>query len=209
MASSKEPKRQLLLSHLTQFFQQNPEHQETVAHIIQGASPISLRILDWFVTHYSKLHQVMYWFDPTVKNSELYLVCPKNPPTNLKKFHVYYEYRAQLKSYSKAHFDPFRRHERISFKLEENPNLMVLETTVGQLNFFRWAVQNRIIDYVKQHLPQIEQSVAEHGRAGRANSDTESDNKTKSKTKKKEKGPKLEQPTNIKQTKASYRVRFE
>ena len=192
---SKEPKRQLLLSSLTTFFQQNQSSRETVYHIIMGASPISLRVLDWFVTHYSKMHQVMYWFDPNLKTPEYYTVCPQNPSPGLRKFHVYYEYRAQLKSFSKAHFDPFRRHQRISFLLEEKPEKVVLETTVGQLNFFKWAVQNRIIDYVINHLPEIEQSMA---------------SQTTRKEKEREKVLQASVPNaNIKQARASARVHFD
>ena len=29
-------------------------------------------------------------------------------------------------------------------------------TTVGQLNFFKWAIENKIIDYIKEHLESID-----------------------------------------------------
>jgi hypothetical protein len=56
-------------------------------------------------------------------------------------------------------FDPFRRHERISFVMNKHP-LNVIESTVGQLNFFRWATENHVIDYVMNHLEDIETHMA-------------------------------------------------
>jgi len=84
-----------------------------------------------------------------------------NAATPLHKFHLHLEYRAQLKSYTKLHFDPFRRHERISFILETTPELSVIETTVGQLNFFRWAIQNNVLAYIENHLAAVEKAMAE------------------------------------------------
>ena len=63
---------------------------------------------------------------------------------------VYLNYKSQLKAYSKKQFDPFCRRERILFYVgkyngvDNDP----LRTTVGQLNFFRWAIQNKILDYI-------------------------------------------------------------
>lgn len=58
-------------------------------------------------------------------------------------------------------FDPFRRHERISFVVDQNP-LTVIETTVGQLNFFRWATENEVINYVFTKLADIELHMAKY-----------------------------------------------
>jgi len=65
-------------------------------------------------------------------------------------------------------FDPFRRYDRITFVLEQNqtqnqtPNqpIVSIETTVGQLNFFRWALENNVIDYIKVHIGEIEDCMA-------------------------------------------------
>jgi hypothetical protein len=50
-----------------------------------------------------------------------------------------------LKSFSKKQFDPFRRNVRIDFEYEPGKTI---ETTVAQLNFFRWAISNKVIDYI-------------------------------------------------------------
>lgn len=143
----------LLLSSLTAYYNKNPAHRAILYDIIQGTSPLSLRVIDWFVTHYAKEKNILYWISDD--NADL---VEQSAPTNqqkLRKFYLYLEYRAQLKSYSKIHFDCFRRHERISFVVENHP-LKVIETTVGQLNFFRWALQNNVLEYIRRHLPEIE-----------------------------------------------------
>lgn len=105
-----------------------------------GKSKISLRILDWFVTNYAKKYNIKYDIINVNKVK--------------KRFIVYLEYKAQLKAYSKKEFDPFCRRDRISFSYHENEEEII--TTVGQLNFFRWAISNGILDYVEQNLESIE-----------------------------------------------------
>ena len=48
-----ETKNDILLNKLTQFFWNNKKIQIMIS-IINGNSKISLRVLDWFVTNYSK-----------------------------------------------------------------------------------------------------------------------------------------------------------
>ena len=63
------------------------------------------------------------------------------------------DYKNQLKAYSKKQFDPFCRRERISFNDINNNEII---TTVGQLNFFKWAIENKIIEYIYNHFEDIE-----------------------------------------------------
>ena len=83
--------------------------------IISGKSFISLRLIDWLLTHYAKNNNIQYWIDDD-KN----LIYKKLPnkieyAAKLRKFNMHTDYRAQLKSFSKMFFDPFRRHERIIY----------------------------------------------------------------------------------------------
>lgn len=145
----------LLLTSLTAFYQKHPRHRERLYEIINGVSPLSLRVIDWFITHYARTQTVIYWIDDTHG-----VHTEKSPnSTSYRKFNLYLDYRAQLKSYTKLYFDPFRRHERISFVLETDP-IKVVESTVGQLNFFRWALQNHVLDYIQAHLEEIEQHMS-------------------------------------------------
>jgi hypothetical protein len=130
-------KKDLLMTSLINFFM-NRNNLDKVIPIITGKSNISLRILDWFVTNYSKKNNVSYQIIENDKNFN---------------FIVYLDYKSQLKAYSKKQFDPFCRRERISFIDHDNNELI---TTVGQLNFFRWAIENNILEYIKEHYDVIE-----------------------------------------------------
>jgi hypothetical protein len=130
-------KKDLLMQSLINFFTCR-DNLDSVIPIITGKSKISLRILDWFVTNYSK------------KNNIHYQIMLNN---KLKNFIVYLDYKAQLKAYSKKQFDPFCRRERISF-IDHDSNELI--TTVGQLNFFRWAIENNILNYIVENYDIIE-----------------------------------------------------
>lgn len=154
----RDSQKQLILESLTAFFNRNPAYKRQLYEIITGISPVSLRLIDHFVTHYSKTANVLYWINDA--RGEIQETPMAKELSHLRKFHLYLEYRAQLKSYTKLDFDPFRRHKRITFVLETTPELVTVETTVGQLNFFRWALQNLIITFVKAHLVDIETSMS-------------------------------------------------
>jgi hypothetical protein len=59
-----------------------------------------------------------------------------------------------------------------------------METTIGQLNFFKWAIENKIIDYIEEHYDVIESDMNNRNSTAkrRTPTDTTSDN---SKTRKK------------------------
>jgi len=130
----------LLMQSLIMFFKER-KNLDVVIPIITGKSNISLRILDWFVTNFSK------------KKNINYVVEYDNKKKGVKNFIVYLDYKAQLKAYSKKLFDPFCRRERISFIDHDNNELI---TTVGQLNFFRWAIENKIVEYITENYDDIE-----------------------------------------------------
>ena len=69
-----------------------------------------------------------------------------------KRFKVYIDYKLKLKAYSKKRFDPFCRWDRITIPYK---NDTYIQTTIGQLNFFRWALENKILDYIEKNLKHI------------------------------------------------------
>lgn len=129
-------KQELIISSLQRFYGGRTDINEIV-DLLKGTSEVSLRLIDWFVTNYSKA------------NSTSYIL-------NGQEFVVYMNYKNQLKAYSKKLFDPFCRRERISFQI---PGYEAFLTTVGKLNFFRWALEKGILDYIKGHQPEIEKQM--------------------------------------------------
>ena len=123
---------------LTRFYS-HPPHMQAVLPFINGSSPISLRTIDWFVTNYARRHNLFIRMGDD------------STPVN-----IYLNYRTQLKAYSKQQFDPFRRRDRITYYYDEHSSV---ETTIGQLNFFRWLDQTKILDYVIDHASEIEQDM--------------------------------------------------
>lgn len=130
----------LLMSSLSKFYN-SKNNIHTIIPIVEGISNVSLRLIDWFVTNYSKKHNI---------------VITKEVNNNILHFNVYLSYRSQLKAYSKQLFDPFRRRDRITFMYENDKSI---ETTIGQLNFFRWVIQNDILGYINTNLNNIEKDM--------------------------------------------------
>jgi hypothetical protein len=134
-------KQELIISSLQKFYANRADMGEILEHL-QGTSQISLRLIDWFVTNYAKQYNTSY----IVNNQE---------------FLVYMNYKSQLKAYSKKLFDPFCRRERIMFQLQNQESFL---TTVGKLNFFRWAIEKGILDYIKVNLQKIEKEMNTNAR---------------------------------------------
>jgi hypothetical protein len=111
--------------------------------IINGESTISLRLLDWFVTKYSNIKNVSY----IKENSDEDIFS--------KKFTVYISYKSQLRSYKKRYFDPFRRRDKFMYQYDKKEKNKTMLTTIGQLNFFKWAFDNGVIKYVETNLGDI------------------------------------------------------
>lgn len=133
--------KQLLLENLMEFYKNSDSAPlQKMMDVINGDSKISLRIVDWFVTNYAKKYFTVYEI-------------PKNNSSETSRFKVFHEYKLKLKAYSKKNFDPFCRWERIQIPYDDQSSI---ETTVGQLNFFKWAIENRIIDYIQSHYKEIE-----------------------------------------------------
>lgn len=132
---------ELLLNNLMEFYKNN-DNLTRMLKIITGESKISLRIVDWFATNYSK------------KNYTLYEMI--NQSGEKIRFKVYFDYKLKLKAYSKKRFDPFCRWERISIPYKDGT---CIETTIGQLNFFKWAIENKVIDYIDENYDIIEKDM--------------------------------------------------
>jgi len=134
----------LLMKCLMDFYNDKSKLNEMM-NIINGESNISLRIVDWFVTNYAKKFYTIYE-----------LPIERNGKTTTTRFKVYNDYKLKLKAYSKKRFDPFCRWERITIPYNDDS---CMETTIGQLNFFKWAIENDIIDFIKKNYQLIEKDM--------------------------------------------------
>ena len=152
-------KQELIVSSLQRFYAARDDKDE-VLKLLEGTSEISLRLIDWFVTNYAKQHNISYIL-------------------NNQEFLVYTNYKSQLKAYSKKLFDPFCRRERIMFQIQGYP---MFQTTVGKLNFFRWALEKGVLSYIKMNLAKIEAAMNASSRelqkARKANSSTSTETTT-------------------------------
>jgi len=213
-----------------------------LTNILEGKTKLSLRIIDWFVTNYSKKYNTSYLICKTKNeivedddnnstftdiynihnnidfeyenddinldvdigvdsnniddmvyryliNNETHISHNKDISNNLAidicknnttdkndnqildnennidkytKFVVFSEYRSQLKAYTKKYFDSFCRGDRIIYSyIGDNNEICKLETTLGQLNFFRWAIENNLLTYIDNHYDKIHNDMNE------------------------------------------------
>lgn len=127
-------------------FFRNKSNLDRMIPILTGESKISLRILDFFVTNYATRVDIKY---------EIRRFRNGRPETQW--FFVHKSYKSQLNIYSKKLFDPFCRRERhiLEYDVNEEGERLGIHTTIGQLNFFKWSIENVIIDYVENHYDEI------------------------------------------------------
>lgn len=145
---------------------------------LDGKPDISLRILDWFITNYSKTYSTVYKL------------------SNGETFDVFRSYKSQLKIFSKKSFDPFcrvhkeesnykkpmrRRSNKSNIRTSKPIQLYytsefgegetkVINTMVGQLAFCRWAIQNEVLEYVEEHFDDINNDMNKHAKRKNRNS---------------------------------------
>ena len=174
-----DSKENLLSKNLKLFYNQG-QNLENVIKIVNQKTTISLRLLDWLVTNYSKKHKVFYELSNEVIDGHIIAS---------HSFDMYSDYKNQLKASNKKYFDPFSRSQRIfifkdesgsvDYKLiskddidkykmvsedgdnDDNDNTtntseQSLVSTIGQLNFFKWAITYGIINYATKNRDLIE-----------------------------------------------------
>lgn len=144
-------KQALLIIPITKFFT-NEYNLKKLISILSGESIISLRLVDWFVTNYCKKFDIMY--DKLHYNALRHGEPSDNIPKSFDNMIIVHSnYKSQLKECSKKQFDPFCRRNRVRFYYEPGKYFI---TTVGQLNFFKWAIENYIVDYIEENFKDIE-----------------------------------------------------
>jgi len=118
-----------------------------MVNVVNGETRTSLRIIDWFVTNFAKKYFTVYTIPAKTRCSTVI-----NGEENRERFKVFNSYKLELKAYNKSRFDPFCRRDRITIPYKN----MGMVTTIGQLNFFKWAIENHILEYIDENYEMIE-----------------------------------------------------
>ena len=163
---------QCLLNTVLEFYQ-DTDHVETVYRIVDqsyyaetsaasfgNATPtdtglvaatkklVSVRILNWFVSNFAKFY--MTAFNPVKYGAS----------HEGTQFVVWNQYSAAKAGYrDKDMFDPYCRNSHPVCVSRSDGS--VFRTNLGQLNFFKWAIRNKIIDYVCDHYDEIVRDLAD------------------------------------------------
>jgi len=174
----------LLLQNLLAFYEIG-DNMETMLNIINGESRISLRIVDWFATNYAKQKFTVYDLD------------------NGTRFKVYTDYKLKLRAYSKKRFDPFCRWDRINIPYKEGK---CIQTTLGQLNFFKWALENDVIKYIRENYGDIENDMNNRNSTSKRRTATSSSGQ---KTRKKREELSVSASKSIKKETVSIEIKFD
>ena len=125
---------EVLLDSVLEWYNEDLARVEAFLAIVKRKNGMSLRVIDWLVTNYSKTRCVVLETDGV--------------PRDLNR-----DYQKNLSAYNKRNMDPFARKNKISIMVngKESRN-----STVGQLNFFRWFIKNGIGSFLQKNKVLVE-----------------------------------------------------
>jgi hypothetical protein len=180
---------ELLYLDLLEFYN-IPENLDKFRKVINGNIPnISLRLIDWFSTNYAKKYYTTY---------------DLNIDDNKKRFKVFDSYKLKLRAYGKDNFDAFSRGRRIIVPYDTENNAGIVfserdklikpdvlsatpkETTIGQMNFFKWAIENNIVEYILENLEVIKKDMDSRSSTSKKKKDNIIDDNSKTRKKREE-----------------------
>lgn len=129
-------KDKMLMQSLKEFFS-DPMHATILRRTLdpKRSGHISLRLIDWICTTYSKQHRLLF---------------ARSNGTGVVDIHS--SYKSHLRSFGKNRFDVFRRGEKFTLSLGEDDHI---ETTIAQLNFFRWLITHDVLVYLEENKDKI------------------------------------------------------
>jgi len=150
-------------------FFSNAEHMGKLLPFLQqdpkNKPKISMRLIEWFVCVYC-MHHTVDWF------------------LGNEFFNVYLDYNAMMKDNKKQRFDPFGRKWRKEKRKDTTVNppreytvqvyhgirffytdTNYVITTVAQLNFFRWFIEKKILDYMIEHRKELIEEMNRHNQS--------------------------------------------
>jgi hypothetical protein len=154
-----------LLHENIKYFNEHTEYFQKMLDIIAGKL-ISLRMIEWFIRNYSKHYYIRYYL-----NGEL----------GTSRFVVFEEYNRKMTlNGGKKLFDPCCRNYPITIQYTvpddsntdatQPPKINQLNTTIGQMNFFRWGIEHKVIDYIQDNLKEIKMDMKHRDSSSRKKS---------------------------------------
>lgn len=142
-----------MLPSLLRFFQ-DKEHFNVLERYRHSGNKekFSASILDWFTVNYAKKYGIEYTI---LKKGRKKIV------------HVEQSYNAALNAYHKEYFDPFARGSNRGQKIVIENDGVYVETTIRQLNYFRWAIDRGVVTYVDNNIDAIYEDMCERSNRGK------------------------------------------
>ncbi|CAN0561947.1 unnamed protein product, partial [Ectocarpus sp. 12 AP-2014] len=134
LATSFSRKDEVLLNSVLLWFNEEEGRVQTFADIVHRKNGLSLRIIDWLITNFTKS------FSVAIESDGL--------PRNLHR-----DYHTNLSAHNKKNFDPFARRRRIHIVLFGKEERV---STIGQLNFFRWFLSKNLVGFLLENKSVIE-----------------------------------------------------
>lgn len=127
----------LLKDSLVRFYSQDNNLEKLLSVVRQQRNThISLRLIDYFVVTYVKEVPVIYQVgDQSVD--------------------VYKSYRANQERFKKRCFDPFARGTVSEWVIHGEK----LKSNARQLCFMRWAIENGVLDYIRENMSAISEAM--------------------------------------------------
>ena len=133
-------KDEVLLSSVLGWYNEDSSRVTQFSDIVKHKNGLSLRIIDWLITNFSKKISVS--------------IETRGIPGDL-----YRDYHKNLSAHNKKNFDPFARRQRICILLNGEEKRF---STIGQLNFFRWFLQKNLCSFLLANKPTIEKHMRDY-----------------------------------------------
>ena len=136
-----------VLRPLRSFFSVETNFKLFIDLVVLKTHKTPLRLYDWFVTNYCKKEGVSYNI--------------MRPNGKVENFCVFRSYKAQLRGRKKKEFDPFCRSDPITLEYTSpvDQSKITFETGICQLKFFKWAIENLVINYVEANFDAINEDM--------------------------------------------------
>lgn len=125
---------EVLLDSVLGWYNDQSSRVDSFLAIVERKNGMSLRVIDWLVTNFSKTTSVVLEINGVPRD-------------------LYRDYQKNLSAYNKRNMDPFARRNKITIMVFGDK---ARKSTVGQLNFFRWFITNDVGSFLQKNKRAVE-----------------------------------------------------